>query len=784
MKKYSVLAFLVGIFIFVPITHGAAVPFSASATGQNSVSLSWTTDTYVVSQEIFYSTNPLNDSNYSSGQSYGSMPMSIPNASQSVSVSGLNSGTTYYFAYRFFDNVGSSFISYASTQTQQAQTNNNGTTNSPLSVSNFVVTSGSNYADLGWDTPTSVVLSQIEIRYGTSQLSSANFSSGIKVDSTPLPISGTHQSVRVDGLNSGTTYYFGIRTVSVVSETSPIIFSSVKIGGGSNGGGGGETPPPAPVTNLVATRDSGTNVTLSWDTPVSTVLSRFEVAYSLNQITNTTFNFSTQFVDLPLPVIGTKQSVTIPNIARNSIYYFAVRTTSVVGETSPIATASVSADSNGGGGGTSSPLAVTNLTATPGLTFIDLSWTTPQSNVLSKFDVRCSTSQLTDSNFTAATINPSASLPIPGTKQGVRADGLSSGKTYYCGVRTISIVGELSPIAYVSGTTTTGGGGGGGGSSSGGGGSSYGGGSSTAISSTSIIINDGAEKTDKTLVMLSLSAVNATEMMLSNTLDFTDAKWETYTARTQWVLLSGNGGKTVYAKFRNGSMTSSPVSDSIILEIPVPQIIVVPQYEYAPVDTSRPYTSIISISPDVTLVPGEGKVVAVLTAHSGASTKYGAHLEMDYPTDELEFDKIEYGDGWVPEFNPVYNFDNQKDGRLIKTASHQGFDQPIHFATVTFRIKKTGVGILDTNSFTLLRDLPEYKTGFYKTQADVSTISSNIGKTRLMLASLVSLTTQDNTIAVISAFVFFFLCYVAYVISMHRSGKRKLVFPLPVRRTK
>ena len=676
MKKYSVLPFLVGIFTLVPIVYAAPVPFSASATGQDSISLSWTTDRDIISQEIFYSTNVLNDSNFSSGQSYGSMPMPIPNTAQSISVSGLNPGTTYYFAYRFSDNVGSSFISYASAQTQQAPVTNNGSTNSPLPVSNFVVTSGSNYADLSWDTPQSNVLSQIEIRYSTSQLSIVTFTSGSRVDSTPLPISGNHQTVRVDGLSQGTTYYFGIRTVSVVGETSSILFNSTKIGGGSNGGGGG-TPPPAPVTNLTATRN-GTDVVLSWDTPVSTVLARFDVAYSLTQINNGNFNFSTRYVYLPLPLIGTRQSITIPNIARNVVYYFAVRTTSVVGETSPVATASVPADSGGGGG--------------------------------------------------------------------------------------------------------TGGGGGG----MGGGGSSYsggGGGSSISISGTSILINDGAEKTDRTLVTLSLSAVNASEMMISNSGDFSNAKWETYATRTQWVLTSGNGGKVVYAKFRNNSMTSSPVSDSIILEIPIQQIIVIPRYEPI-VNISRPYTSIISISPEATYIPSEEKIVAVLTAHPGETTKYGAHLEMDYPTDTLEFDKIEYGDGWVPEFNPTYNYDNQKDGRLIKTATHDGFDTPIHFATVIFRVKKTGLGTLDTNSFTMLRELPEYKTGLYQTQASISVIASNVGKTRLMFANLVSLTTQDNTIAVISAFIFLFLCYGAYVISMHRLGKRKLVFPLPIRNTK
>jgi len=661
MKKYSVLTFLVGILALVPVSYAAPVSLSASATGQNSILLSWTTDRDITSHQVFYSTSALNDSNLSSAHVYDSMPMSIPTAAQSITISNLSPDTTYYFAYRFVDTVGSVFVSYSSAHTQ-----------------------------------------------GASR-------------------------------------------------------------------GSGVVDSPLPVTNL-SVAQNGTNVTLSWNTPNSLVLSQFEVAYATTQITNNNFNSATKYVELPLPLLATRQSVVIPNIPQNITYYFAVRTKSIVGEVSQIAITSAN----------DSVLArvppVTNLVATPGASFIDLAWDTPQSNVLSQFDVRCSASQLTNENFASVAFINTATLPIPGTHQGIRVNGFNSTTSFYCGVRNVSVIGELSSISFVSRVATSGGTGGGGGGG--------GGGTVTTISNPSIIINDGAAKTDRTLVSLTLSAVNANEMMLSNSENFRDAKWEPYATKTQWVLPWGDGGKIVYAKFRNSyAINAGPVSDSIILETeralpPSVPVTIVIQNNPIVVNNNRPYTTIISISPNAVYVPNEEKVVMVLTAHPGDTTKYGAHLELDYPEDILAVDTVDYGDGWIPEYEPVYNYDNAVSGKLIKTAGHSAFNEPINFATITFSVKKSGAGIFDTNSLSALRELPEYKTGAYITQADTSVIDSNIGKTRLMFASLVSLATQDNTVAVISSFIFLFLCYVAYVVSMHRTGRRKFILPLPLRREK
>ena len=91
----------------------------------------------------------------------------------------------------------------------------------------------------------------------------------------------------------------------------------------------------------------------------------------------------------------------------------------------------------------------------------------------------------------------------------------------------------------------------------------------TYPSDISVIINSGDSETTSTDVNLTLSATNASEMMISNASDFSDASWETYLTTKSWTLTSGEGEKTVYVKFRSSSGgESSVVSDGIILRVP------------------------------------------------------------------------------------------------------------------------------------------------------------------------------------------------------------------------
>ncbi|RQW04104.1 hypothetical protein EH222_11560, partial [candidate division KSB1 bacterium] len=85
----------------------------------------------------------------------------------------------------------------------------------------------------------------------------------------------------------------------------------------------------------------------------------------------------------------------------------------------------------------------------------------------------------------------------------------------------------------------------------------------------SLLIEDGAEATNKTSVSLRITApTNTAFMMLANDSAFQFANWESFAETRAWQLSQGDGLKTIHAKFRddNDYETQLPVRASITLD--------------------------------------------------------------------------------------------------------------------------------------------------------------------------------------------------------------------------
>jgi len=87
----------------------------------------------------------------------------------------------------------------------------------------------------------------------------------------------------------------------------------------------------------------------------------------------------------------------------------------------------------------------------------------------------------------------------------------------------------------------------------------------------SILINEGTKRTTSQNVTLTLKAIEADWMMISNDPEFTNALWETYTSVKSWLLTPEAGIKTVYAKFKDKTGNVSEITSSII-EVISPEI--------------------------------------------------------------------------------------------------------------------------------------------------------------------------------------------------------------------
>jgi chitodextrinase len=220
----------------------------------NSVTLSWTTPgddslSGTASQfDLRYSTTPITAANFLNALRWGSMPApSAPGTHQSVTVTGLNPGTTYYFAIKTADDVPNwSLISNVVSKTTVAAPD----TIRPAPVATLAVTGiTDSTATLGWtavgDDSLTGTAHAYDIRYSTSPITAANFSSAAVVSGAPLPAApGTSQSVVVHGLSRQVRYYFALHVIDEVGNTSAL--SNVPSATTP------DTMPPAAIRDLTA----------------------------------------------------------------------------------------------------------------------------------------------------------------------------------------------------------------------------------------------------------------------------------------------------------------------------------------------------------------------------------------------------------------------------------------------------------------------------------------------------------------------------------------------------
>lgn len=104
------------------------------------------------------------------------------------------------------------------------------------------------------------------------------------------------------------------------------------------------------------------------------------------------------------------------------------------------------------------PSAPANFTGNISGTTATLSWTTPADPELNMFELRYSTEQITEGNFTLASRILSVPPPNPGSLQTMTVDGVTSLASYF-GIRVRNINAEYSPVSIIS--VQQGGGGGG-----------------------------------------------------------------------------------------------------------------------------------------------------------------------------------------------------------------------------------------------------------------------------------------------------------------------------------
>lgn len=186
-----------------------------------------------------------------------------------------------------------------------------------------------NSVTLSWTTPGDDSLtgtaSQFDLRYSTSQITSANFASATRWTAMPTPASsGTRQSVTVGGLQPNTTYYFAIKTGDDVPNWSGVsnVVTRTTLAAPD------ETRPAPIAVGVSASTD--TTATLSWvavgDDSLTGTASVYDIRYSTSPITNANWQSATQVTNEPTPsAAGASQSYVVRGLSRQATYYFAIK---------------------------------------------------------------------------------------------------------------------------------------------------------------------------------------------------------------------------------------------------------------------------------------------------------------------------------------------------------------------------------------------------------------------------------------------------------------------------
>lgn len=197
-----------------------------------SIDLSWTAsgdDDFTgtaTSYDVRYSTSLIDDANWASAtQLAGESSPAIAGTSESITVAGLTEETTYHFAIKVADEAGN--FSALSNVPNLATIAGPDTT-PPSAISDLTLSGPTAHTiTLTWTAPGDdanlKTAASYDIRYSTSLITEANWSSASQASGEPAPLTpGTSQSLTISGLITGYSYYFAIKTADEIPNVSDI----------------------------------------------------------------------------------------------------------------------------------------------------------------------------------------------------------------------------------------------------------------------------------------------------------------------------------------------------------------------------------------------------------------------------------------------------------------------------------------------------------------------------------------------------------------------------------
>ena len=314
--------------------------------------------------------------------------------------------------------------------------------------------------DLSWTAPgddgATGTATTYDVRYSTSTITDANWATATQATAEPAPsVAGSAETFTVTGLSASTTYFFALKTSDEVPNESAL--SNVPSGTTS-----ADVTAPAAVTDLATGTVTASSVDLSWTAPgddgATGTATTYDVRYSTSTITDANWATVTQATAEPAPsVAGSAETFTVTGLSVSTTYFFALKTSDEVPNESALSnvpSGTTSAD-------VTAPAAVTDLaTGTVTASSVDLSWTAPgddgATGTATTYDVRYSTSTITDANWATATQATAEPAPsVAGSAETFTVTGLSVSTTYFFALKTSDEVPNESALSNVPSAATS-----------------------------------------------------------------------------------------------------------------------------------------------------------------------------------------------------------------------------------------------------------------------------------------------------------------------------------------